>query len=120
MAVVIRLQRAGSRHRAFYRIVVTDSRKPRDGAFLEKVGYYDPLPAQEVIHLEHERIAAWMSKGAQPTEAVRGLMHRLARRGRPEPPPSAEDTASPPEPAAQAAGSESAEASGGEEVQPES
>jgi small subunit ribosomal protein S16 len=99
--------------------VVTDSRKPRDGAFLEKVGYYDPLPAREVIHLEQERIAAWMSKGAQPTEAVRGLMKRASRRPAPEAPPSGVETAPPPEPAAQAAGSESAETSGGEEAPPE-
>lgn len=81
MAVVIRLQRAGATHRPFYRVVVMDSRRARDSAFLEKVGYYDPLPAQEVIHLEHDRIEDWMRKGAQPTEAVRGLMHRQRTRG---------------------------------------
>ncbi len=81
MGVVIRLQRAGARNRPFYRVVVVDSRKPRDGAFLEKVGYYDPISDPEVIHLEHKRLEHWASKGAKPSEAVRGLIRRLQRRG---------------------------------------
>lgn len=101
MAVVIRLQRAGATHRPFYRVVVMDSRKARDSSFLEKVGYYDPMPAEEVIHLEHDRIEDWMRKGAQPTEAVRGLMHRLRTRG--NVPAAAAAPAQPkPEPAAPA------------------
>ncbi|MCK4304070.1 MAG: 30S ribosomal protein S16 [Candidatus Eisenbacteria sp.] len=81
MGVVIRLQRAGARNRPFYRVVVTDSRKPRDGAFLEKVGYYDPLPANDVIHLDRERLTHWMAKGAKPSEAVHALIRRLEKRG---------------------------------------
>ena len=81
MAVVIRLQRAGARNRAFYRIVVTDSRKPRDGAFLEKVGYYDPVSDPDVIHLEGDRVTEWMGKGAKPTDAVRALIRRWEQRG---------------------------------------
>ncbi len=81
MAVVIRLQRAGARNRAFYRIVVMDSRKPRDGAFLEKVGYYDPVTDPDVIHLEGDRVTEWMGKGAKPTDAVRALIRRWEQRG---------------------------------------
>ncbi len=81
MGVMIRLQRAGARNRAFYRIVVTDSRKPRDGAFLEKVGYYDPVSDPDVIHLEKDRVTEWMGKGAKPTDAVRALIRRWEQRG---------------------------------------
>ena len=81
MGVVIRLQKAGNRNRPFYRVVVTDSRKPRDGAFLEKVGYYNPIPDPDQIHLERERIDVWMGKGAKPTTAVAALIKRADKRG---------------------------------------
>ncbi len=77
MGVVIRLQKAGNRNRPFYRVVVTDSRKPRDGAFLEKVGYYNPIPNPDEVHLERERINAWVDKGARPTTAVEALIKRF-------------------------------------------
>lgn len=80
MAVTIRLQRAGARNRPFYRVVVADSRKPRDGAFIEKVGYYDPLPDPDVISLEMQRVRDWLQKGAQPSDAVRSLIRRFERR----------------------------------------
>ncbi|MFC1572460.1 30S ribosomal protein S16 [Candidatus Eisenbacteria bacterium] len=108
MGVVVRLQRAGARHRPFYRIIVIDSRKARDGAFLEKLGFYDPLPDPEVIELDRERLAAWMSKGAKPSEAVAGLMKRHERRGAQAAPasePSVEETVSA-APAVEAPGTE--------------
>ena len=80
MGVVIRLQKAGNRNRPFYRVVVIDSRKPRDGAFLEKVGYYNPIPDPDEIHLERERIDVWMGKGAKPSTAVASLIKRSDRR----------------------------------------
>ena len=80
MAVTIRLQRAGARNRPFYRVVVADSRKPRDGAFIEKVGYYDPIPDPDVISLEMERVRDWLQKGARPSDAVRSLIRRFERR----------------------------------------
>jgi len=73
MSLKIRLSRAGAKKRPYYHIVVADSRSPRDGRFLEKVGSYNPmLPAEheERIRLQGERIQHWMSRGAQPTERV--------------------------------------------------
>jgi len=73
MSLKIRLSRAGAKKRPYYHIVVADSRSPRDGRFLEKVGSYNPmLPAEheERIRLQGERIQHWMSQGAQPTERV--------------------------------------------------
>jgi small subunit ribosomal protein S16 len=90
MGVVIRLQRAGARNRPFYRVVVADSRKPRDGGFIEKVGYYDPVPIKDIIQLDRERINEWMGKGAKPSSAVLGLMRRLQRRGTAAAPPAAQ------------------------------
>ncbi len=73
MSLKIRLARAGAKKRPYYHIVVADSRSPRDGAFLEKVGSYNPmLPAEhdERVRLQGERITHWMSQGAQPTDRV--------------------------------------------------
>ena len=73
MSLKIRLSRAGAKKRPYYHIVVADSRSPRDGRFLEKVGSYNPmLPAEheERIRLQGERIQHWMSQGALPTERV--------------------------------------------------
>lgn len=80
MAVTIRLQRAGARNRPFYRVVVADSRRARDGAFIERLGYYDPIPNPEVISIEIERAQEWIRKGAQPSDAVRTLMRRQEKR----------------------------------------
>jgi len=74
----IRLARQGRKARPFYRVVVADSRAPRDGRFVEILGHYDPLPAETVFKVDHERAAHWLSKGAQPTQTV----HRfLAKEG---------------------------------------
>ncbi len=73
MAVKIRLQRKGAKHRAFYRVVVADSRSPRDGRFVEQLGYYDPLKDPPDIQVETDKAIAWLGKGAQPTDTVRSL-----------------------------------------------
>ncbi|MDX8389434.1 MAG: 30S ribosomal protein S16 [Mariprofundaceae bacterium] len=74
MATVIRLQRGGRKKRPFYGIVVMDERKRRDGAFIEKLGYYDPCTEPEVIKLDVERTEAWTAKGATPSDRVAGLI----------------------------------------------
>ncbi|MCK4511128.1 30S ribosomal protein S16, partial [bacterium] len=77
MAVRIRLQRKGAKHRPFYRFVVADSRAPRDGRFIEQLGYYDPLKEPADINVNTERVLDWFSKGAKPTETVRSLFSRV-------------------------------------------
>ena len=79
MAVKVRLARAGGRNRPFYRIVVADERAPRDGAFLELVGTYDPNRDPEAVTLKKERIDHWISKGAKPTKTVEELIRRNAK-----------------------------------------
>jgi len=78
VAVHIRLRRAGRTKKPAYRVVVADSRSPRDGRFLEIIGHYDPLTDPPTIRIEMERAAEWIRKGAQPTNAVRALMARAA------------------------------------------
>lgn len=78
MAVHIRLRRAGRTRKPAYRVVVADSRSPRDGRFLEVIGHYNPLTDPPTIKIELEKAAEWIKKGAQPTNAVRALMARAA------------------------------------------
>ena len=85
MGVAIRLQKAGNRNRPFYRVVVTDSRKPRDGAFLDRVGHYNPIPDPDEIVLDRGLIDEWITKGAKPTDAVRALIKRVDRRAKADP-----------------------------------
>ncbi len=73
----IRLARHGRRNRPFYRIVVADARAPRDGKFVEMVGWYDPLPDPAQIQVKEERAIYWLRQGAQPTEAVAKLFTKL-------------------------------------------
>ncbi|MDF2232482.1 30S ribosomal protein S16 [Albimonas sp. CAU 1670] len=73
MAIKIRLARGGSKKRPFYRVVAADSRAPRDGRFIEKLGTYNPLlpkDSEERVKLDVEKIQAWIAKGAQPTDRV--------------------------------------------------
>jgi len=77
VAVRIRLQRKGAKHMAFYRIVVADSRSPRDGRFVEQLGYYDPLKDPADIKVDTEKVLDWFSKGAKPTETVKSLFSRV-------------------------------------------
>ena len=88
MSLKIRLARGGAKKRAYYRIVVADSRSPRDGRFIERVGAYDPLKKKDDparVTLETEKVQAWLAKGAQPTDRVlrfldaAGLMKRPPR-----------------------------------------
>jgi len=76
MAVKIRLARFGSKKRPFYRIVVSDSRSPRDGRFIEKVGTYDPLQDPPDVKVDEERLKFWLARGAQLTETVRSLLRK--------------------------------------------
>ena len=80
MAVKIRLARHGSKKRPYYRVVVADSRSPRDGRLIEEVGRYNPLTNPKTINLDLEKIAEWQGKGAQLTDAVAALV-RAANEG---------------------------------------
>jgi small subunit ribosomal protein S16 len=74
--VVIRLRRAGSKKRPFFRVVVTDSRAPRDSSFVEILGHYNPRTRPAIVKIDKERVEYWMKKGAQPSDSVRTLMAR--------------------------------------------
>ena len=74
MAVHIRLRRTGTTKRPTYRVVVADSRAPRDGRFIEVIGHYNPLTEPPTIHIEKEKATAWLKKGAQPSNTVKHLM----------------------------------------------
>ena len=72
--VKIRLKRMGMKKKPFYRLVVTDSRNPRDGRFIEEVGYYDPTKEPSVIKVDKEKVEKWIASGAQPTDTVKALL----------------------------------------------
>lgn len=74
--VKIRLRRMGAKKRPFYRIVVADARAPRDGRFIDQIGYYDPTKDPAVVHIDDERAKYWIRHGAQPTDTVRSLLRR--------------------------------------------
>ena len=76
--VVIRLARGGAKNRPFYNIVVADSRMPRDGRFIERVGFYNPKASEKEakFRIELDRVAHWVSQGAQPSDAVKKLVKR--------------------------------------------
>ena len=76
MAVKIRLRRMGQKKAPFYRVVVADSRYPRDGRFIEEIGYYNPLTNPVEIKIDAEKAAKWISNGAQPTETVKSLLKK--------------------------------------------
>ena len=75
--VKIRLRRMGAKKAPYYRIVVADSRSPRDGRFIEELGTYDPMADGEKIKVDMERAKYWISNGAQPTDTVRGLLKKI-------------------------------------------
>ncbi|STX50338.1 30S ribosomal protein S16 [Legionella busanensis] len=81
--VVIRLSRAGAKKRPFYHMVVTDSRKRRDGNYIERVGYFNPVArGQEVrLHLDMEKVTQWQSQGAQLSDRVRALIKEYKKTG---------------------------------------
>ena len=74
MSVKIRLRRMGAKKAPFYRIVVADSRYPRDGRFIEEVGFYEPTKEPSVIKVDAEKVEKWISSGAQPTDTVKALL----------------------------------------------
>ena len=91
MAVVIRFKRTGAKGRPFYRVVVADSRYPRDGRFIQQLGYYDPLTDPATFKVDEEQFAKWMRTGATPSESVSVLMAKHAPAAlRPAPLPKAE------------------------------
>ena len=74
--VKIRLKRMGMKKKPFYRLVVTDSRNPRDGRFIEEIGYYNPMTQPAEISVDNERAKYWLGVGAQPTDTVRALLKK--------------------------------------------
>ena len=76
MAVKIRLRRMGAKKSPFYRIVVADSRYPRDGRFIEEIGYYNPLKEPVELKIDAETAKKWISNGAQPTDTVKALLKK--------------------------------------------
>ena len=76
MAIKIRLRRMGAKKAPFYRIVVADSRYPRDGRFIEELGYYDPTKEPSVLKVDDEKAKSWIAKGAQPTDTVKNLLKK--------------------------------------------
>lgn len=76
MAVKIRLRRLGAKKAPFYRVVVADSRAPRDGKFIEEIGYYDPTKEPAVVKIDTEKAKTWIGNGAQPTDTVRALLKK--------------------------------------------
>lgn len=76
MAVKIRLKRMGAKKEPFYRVVVADSKSPRDGRFIEELGYYNPTTEPKTIKIDGEKAAKWLKTGAQPSETVKGLFKK--------------------------------------------
>ena len=76
MAVKIRLRRMGAKKAPFYRVVVADSRYPRDGRFIEEIGYYNPMTNPAEVKINAEKAEAWLKNGAQPTETVKTLLKK--------------------------------------------
>ena len=76
MAVKIRLKRMGAKKAPFYRIVVADSRSPRDGRFIEEIGYYNPMEEPKVVKVDADKAKDWIAKGAQPTDTVKNLFKK--------------------------------------------
>ena len=76
MAVKIRLRRIGAKKAPFYRVVVADSRYPRDGRFIEEIGYYDPTKDPADVKIDADKAKKWIANGAQPTDTVKALLKK--------------------------------------------
>jgi len=76
MAVKLRLRRMGAKKRPFYRVVAADSRAPRDGRFIEEIGYYNPIETPAVVKIDEEKALSWLKNGAIPTDTVRDLFSK--------------------------------------------
>ena len=98
--VKIRLKRMGAKKRPFYRLVVADSRSPRDGRFIELLGFYDPLPNPAKVQIDADKVREWIGKGARPSDAARallveqGILAKVPRVFKPAPEPKAVAAAS--------------------------
>jgi len=79
MAVKIRLKRIGAKKTPFYRVIIADSRSPRDGKFIEEIGYYNPLKDPAEIKIDLEKANKWIKNGAQPTDTVKSLLKKAAK-----------------------------------------
>jgi len=77
MATKIRLKRMGAKKAPFYRVVVTDARNPRDGRFIEEIGYYDPCKDPAIININEQKAVQWLSTGAEPSETVKSLFQKV-------------------------------------------
>ncbi len=106
MSVKIRLRRIGAKKHPFYRLVVADTRSPRDGKFIEILGTYDPMTDPVKLNVDQEKIKAWLQKGARPSDTARdflidlGLLANESAKKRPTKPPKSAATAAAAEPAA--------------------
>jgi len=76
MAVKIRLKRMGAKKAPFYRVIVADERSPRDGKFIDEIGYYNPLTNPAEVKIDAEKAQKWLNDGAQPTETVKSLLKK--------------------------------------------
>ena len=76
----IRLQRQGKKKAPFYHVVVADSRSPRDGKIVEKIGTYDPMTDPATINIDREKVEAWVKNGAKPTDSVKQLIERVEKK----------------------------------------
>ncbi|MBE6624165.1 MAG: 30S ribosomal protein S16 [Ruminococcaceae bacterium] len=76
MAVKIRLRRMGAKKAPFYRVIVADERSPRDGKFIDEIGYYNPLRDPAEIKIDSDKATKWLNDGAQPTETVKSLLKK--------------------------------------------
>ena len=76
MAVKMRLTRMGAKKAPFYRVIVADSRSPRDGRFIEEIGYYNPLTNPVEVKIDADKAKKWLDNGAQPTETVKALLKK--------------------------------------------
>ena len=76
MAVKIRLRRMGAKKAPFYRVIVADERSPRDGKFIDEIGYYNPLTNPAEVKIDAEKAQKWIDNGAQPTETVKSLLKK--------------------------------------------
>ena len=105
MSVKIRLRRIGAKKHPFYRLVVADTRSPRDGKFIEILGTYDPMTEPVRLNLDQEKIKAWLKKGARPSDTARaflidqGLLPKESAKKRPSKPPKTAVEKAAPEPA---------------------
>jgi len=89
MPVTIRLSRHGAKKHPFYRIVVADSRSPRDGRYIEQVGTYNPAPSPPHVTVQREKLERWLGRGARPSETVAHVLERAGFPSRPPKPPKA-------------------------------